>query len=199
MKLKFVIDKKYDMKAAKALSVLRRYTKEDLDSMESIYQGSMKYLKLTQALYQKSWDEINKEFSDYVEKITGYKWAFKEYKCVISVINPGASNWGGSSIILRWWKDNPYFMRRITAHELIIHHYFEIYNRKFKNEGLADEQVWALAEIAAYTLTSLPKEVKKWWPWNTNYFGSYYSNTGYPQLDELRRKLKQPFLKRKRF
>lgn len=150
-------------------------------------------------MYQESWNEINDKFSRFVEKTTGYKWAYKNYKCIISIIEPGWANYGESNKIMRWWKDNPYFMRRITAHELIEVHYFEIYNKNYKNEGLTEGQVWALAEIAAYTLTSLPKEAKKFWPWNTNYMGSYYQTTGYPQLDELRRKLKQPFLKRKSF
>lgn len=199
MKLSFVFNKNYDKKTAEFLLSLKRYTRKDIDSIDSLYKNSTKILKMSQRMYQESWNEIDKEFFKFVEKITGYKWAYKNYECVISVINPGVSNWGVSNKIMLWWKFNPFFMRRIAAHELILHHYFEIYKRKYTEHNLTDRQVWALAETAAYTITSLPKEVKKFWPWSINYYGSYLPGTSYPQLNEIREKLKQPFLKRKNF
>jgi hypothetical protein len=86
-------------------------------------------------------------------------------------------------------------MRRITAHELILSHYFEIYKRHYKKEKLTDKQVWMLAEIAAFALTSLTPEVKKFWSWDTE----YYTNHNYPELVKLQNKLKNVFLKRKSF
>ncbi|MBU3940506.1 MAG: hypothetical protein KKH88_01085 [Nanoarchaeota archaeon] len=181
MKLKFVIDKKYDKKFV---------NKKYLNLFNDRYKTSMKYLELSKKLYQKSWDEINDQFSKYIEKGTGYKWFYKEYKCVLSVIHSGMSNWGYKPIIIRSWKENPYSMRRITAHELILSHYFEIYKRHYKKEGLTEGQVWALAEISAFALTSLSKDVKKWWPWNTG----YYTNHNYPHIVKLQNQLKKPFL-----
>jgi len=120
---------------------------------------------------------------------------YKEYDCVVSVVHRGLSNWGNAPIIVRMWKLNPIKMRRITAHELILSHYFEIYKRHYKNEGLRDGQVWALAEIAAFALTSLTPEVKEFWSWNTE----YYTNHNYPHIVEIQNKLKIAFLKRKDF
>ena len=86
-------------------------------------------------------------------------------------------------------------MRRITAHELILSHYFEIIKRKYGHEKLKDGQIWALAEISSFALTSLPKDVKKWWPWNTK----YYTNHNYPHIVDIQNKLKPIFLKSKNF
>jgi len=201
MKLKFVIQKKFEKSIIKTkeISQLRGYKKQDIDSLNTKYKKTLKYLKLTQKLYQKSWNEINDKFSKFIENVTGHKWAYKNYICVISLIEPGWANDGTSNKIMRWWRDNPYFMRRITAHELIESHFFEIYNKNYKNEELAEGQLWALSEIMAHTLTSLPKEVKEFWPWNTNYFGSYYASTGYPQLERIKGKFKQLFLSSKDF
>lgn len=66
------------------------------------------------------------------------------YEYVVSVIHLEISNWGTSSKVVRHWKENPYFMRRITAHELILSHYFEIHKRHYKDEGLKDGQIRAL-------------------------------------------------------
>jgi hypothetical protein len=191
MRLQFAIDKKYDVEMVKEMG----FSKKIISYVDVQYKTSFKYLKLTKELYQKSWDEINNEFSKYVEKRTGYKWHYPKYFCVVSVIHRGISNWGDAPKIVRGWQENPYFMRRITAHELILSHYFEIYKRNYKEEGLTDGQVWALAEISAFALTSLTKEVKKWWPWNTE----YYTNHNYPHIVNLQNKLKSIFTKSKNF
>ena len=191
MRLKFIIDKNYVNEMAKAFG----FSKKVFTQMNSIYKTSLPFLKKTKKLYQNSWDEINDEFSKYIEKETGYKWFYPEYECVVSVIHKGISNWGTAPKIVRQSNENPYFMRRITAHELILSHYFEIHKRHYKNEGLKDGQIWALAEIAAFALTSLTKDVKEWWPWNTE----YYTNHNYPHIVEIQNKLKPIFLKRKDF
>ncbi|MCL4379795.1 hypothetical protein M1589_04615 [Candidatus Marsarchaeota archaeon] len=199
MRLEFVIDKGYDTKIALQLkqSGWNRLAnvKVDHKSIAKKYANTLKVLKLTRKLYQSSWDEINDKFSGYVEKTTGYDWFYPKYFCVVSVITPGASNWGYRPRIVRNWMENPYWMRRITAHELILSHYFEIYRRHYSDEGLTNGQVWALAEIAAWALTSLTREVKEFWPWNTE----YYTNHNYPHIVKLQLQLKAIFLKRKDF
>lgn len=188
MKLKFIIDKKYDKKYAK--------TKSQLQDLEEQYKLILKNMKYSQMEYQKSWDEINNSFSSYIERETDYKWFHKVYFCVVSAIHPGISNWGDEPKIVRWWYENPFVQRRITAHELIISHYFEIYHRHYSHHKLTDRQVWALAEIAAFALTSLTSEVKKFWPWDKS---GYYYNHNYPQIVNLQKKMKVNFLKRKNF
>lgn len=190
MKLKYVIDKKYDKQFLDMSSKVIR------DNFDGIYKNSLRYLKYTQKQYQLSWDEIGQKFSRYVAKETGYEWFYPEYKCVISVANQGISNWGNAPIIVRGWKENPYSQRRITAHELILSHYFEIYRRHYSEYGLSDNQVWALAEIAAFALTSLTEDSKKFWPWD---FSGYYTTHNYPQIVSLQKKLKTVFINRKNF
>lgn len=187
MQLKFIIDKNYDKQFIKDEAVLY-YIDEQ-------YETSYKFLELTKELYQKSWDEINNDFSDYIEKITGYKWFYNTYECVLSVVHGGISNWGNAPKIIRSWKENPYYMRRTTAHELIVSHYFEIHKKHYKETGLVDGQIWALAEIAAFTLTSLVPEVKNFWSWNVEYF----TNHNYPHIVDIQNELKTVFLSRENF
>ena len=187
MKLKFIIDKNYEKQFIK--------DKATWQYIDEQHKSSLKFLELTRDLDQKSWDEINDEFSDYIEKTTGYKWFYDTYECVVSVVHSGISSWGSAPKIVRSWKENPYYMRRITAHELILSHYFEIHKRYYKETGLTDGQIWALAEIAAFALTSLTPSVKNFWPWNTE----YYTNHKYPYIIELQNELKTIFLSMKNF
>lgn len=188
MKLKFILDKEYE----KEIIEDKKYYKF-VDQQHKILS---KYLKNTVIAYQSSWDEINDKFSKYIEERTGYQWYYNEYKCVVSVIHQGISNWGHAPIVVRTWEENPYSMRRITAHEIILSHYFEIYRRNYSDRKLKDTQVWALAEIAAFALTSLDKEVvNKFWPWNVE----YYTNHNYPQIVDIQLKLKSVFIKNKDF
>jgi len=187
MNLKFIIDKDYDKRFAKDEGMVKY--------IDAQYDVTLKYLEITKDLYQKSWDEIDEDFSDYVEKITGYKWFYDTYECVVSVIHSGKSNWGTAPKIIRTWKENPYSMRRITAHELILSHYFEIHRRHYKDSGLTDRQIWALSEIASFAITSLDPKVKEFWPWHTD----YYTNHNYPNLVELQNDLKEVFISMKNF
>ncbi len=188
MRLKYIIDKNYDKQFVENAAIKKQF--------DGIYQRSLKYLKYTQKLYQLSWDEIGQKFSRYIEKETGYKWFYPTYCCVISIIHQGISNWGYKPKIIRWWKENPYSQRRITAHELIVSHYFEIYRRHYHEYNLTDGQVWALAEIAAFALTFLTTTAKKFWPWD---FAGYFINHNYPQIVNLQQRLKTTFLKKKNF
>lgn len=190
MKLKYIIDKKYDKQfVGTSNKIVRKH-------FDDIYKNSTRYLKYTQKEYQIAWDEIGPNFFRYIAKETGYEWFYPEYKCVVSVAAQGISNWGDAPIIVRGWKENPYSQRRITAHELILSHYFEIYKRHYSEYGLSDNQVWALAEIAAFALTSLTETVKKFWPWD---FTGYYTNHNHPQIVSLQNRLKKSFIERKKF
>lgn len=188
MKLFYIIDKKYDLQFAG-----NKLATQDLNKQYSALGNILKY---TAKEYQKSWNKINCDFSLYIEKVTGYNWFYKNYYCVVSPTHAGISNWGYGNKVIRWWKENAYIQRRITAHELILSHYFEIYRHHFSQHKLSDGQVWALAEICAFTLTSLTPEVKKFWPWDTN--GYYYSHN-YPQLVSLQKTMKSIFLSRRNF
>jgi hypothetical protein len=187
MKLMFIFDKGYD--------ILMERDEEKRERIKKEYE-ICPATELKRNQYQKSWDEINDYFSDYIERITGYLWSYDNYECVLSPIHTGISNWGTGPTIVRTWKENPCTMRKVTAHELILSHYFEIHKRYFKNSGLKDVQIWALAEIAAFALTSLTPEVKNFWPWDNS---GYYTNHNYPDIIGLQNILKESFLQRKNF
>lgn len=188
MRLQFIIDKEYDLEFAQDEQVALE--------LHEAYARDNDVLSYTVAEYQKSWDQINDAFSSYIERATEEPWAHANYTCVVSPVHAGISNWDGSDRIIRWWKEHPLLMRRITAHELILHHFFVIVHNHFLHEGLTDNQIWALAEIAAFALTSLMPEVKKFWLWDIS---GYYMNHNYPQIVPLQNLLKEPFLKRKNF
>lgn len=214
-KLKFIIDKKYDrqmialvIKSGHQLidfpkllfEKIRRdeagtYQEELRNFVEQQYKITTPYLTKTKILYQGSWDEINDRFFQSVAEIMEHPWKHESYQCVVSLFHPGISSWGGNKIV-RWWKENPYSMRRITAHELIISHFFTLVREKFADENLDDQDIWKLAEIAAWALTGLEEKIKNLWPWDTQ---GYYTNHNYPNLVELQLKLKQPFLERENF
>ncbi|NQV11786.1 hypothetical protein HQ524_00330 [Candidatus Uhrbacteria bacterium] len=78
----------------------------------------------------------------------------------------------------------------------LLHHYFVIVRTSFADAGLSDKQIWALAETAAFALTSLTPEAKNFWPWDKQ---GYYTNHNYPEIVELQKKLERPFVERKSF
>lgn len=186
MKLNFIIDKKYDLKVASN----RKKAKER-------YKGVVPYLNRSKSLYQESWDEINDDFFEVVEKITGYPWKYKIYFCVLSPFHRGISSWGGNKII-RTWEENPYTMRKITAHELLISHLFAIFARDFKKENLTDKEKWALAEISVFAITGLEKKMLKFWPWLTEE-EKYPFTHNYTELYKLQKLLKPKYKKKEDF
>jgi hypothetical protein len=161
MKLKFIIKPELDFALAKNMGL----PKERIKAAKANYQNSSKYLKQTQQAFQASWDAIGQDFSDYIEEATGHAWFHKQYQCVVSLMHYGVSNWGDSNIIFRTWEENPFIQRKVTAHELALSHYFHIYRQHYAKYGLSQNQVWALAEIAAFALTSLGNRVQDFWPW----------------------------------
>lgn len=188
MKLTFIIDQEFD----------RNFIQNDTEELEfnAAYLRDRGALSYTKDAYQASWDQISDAFFSYIEKETKYAWNHTQYECVISSVHAGISNWDGSNCIIRWWKEHPLLMRRITAHELIIHHYFVIIREEFHDKNLTDGQMWALAEIAAFALTSSQFAVSAFWPWDTS---GYYSDHNYSQLVPLQEALRQPFLERENF
>jgi len=98
--------------------------------VKKAYKKYMPYIEKTKGLYQLSWQEIIKDFSKLVEKLTT-PWFYDKYVCVVTHFNQGISNWNGN-VVGRWWKENPYLQRKLTAHEIILAHFFlsiEIYIR----------------------------------------------------------------------
>jgi hypothetical protein len=169
--------------------------KDDIKTLvDDTYRIYLPYIEKTKNLYSKSWQEVITEFSQLVEEVT-VPWFYKEYICIVTHFNQGISNWNGN-VVGRWWKENPYLQRRITAHEILLAHYFSIHRNLYPDSGLSDNQIWALAEIAAFALTGLEKRISRLLPYQVE---GYYFGHNYPQIVELQKKLQEPFLKRKNF
>lgn len=119
----------------------------------------------TKRLYQKSWNQINDPFFNFIARKTRHDWEFDAYQCVVSAFHRGISNWN-SNIIARTWEENPYTMRKITAHELIIAHIFSIVRRTpALSASLTDHATWKIAEISAWCLTGYERTLLRLWPW----------------------------------
>lgn len=186
MKLRFIIEKKYDLETVPLKS-----------EVEKRYRRAGKYLQKTKALYQKSWGEINDRFFGATAKITEYPWKYKKYYCVLSLFHRGISNWGGNKIA-RIWSENPYTMRKITAHELLISHVFTIFERDFKEDKLTARKKWALAEISAFAICGLEKDMLLFWPWIGEQ-EKYPLNHNYPEIYALQKRLKPLYEQKKTF
>jgi hypothetical protein len=141
--------------------------------------------------YQASWDKIISEFSQTVEELT-VPWYYPEYIVNVTYFNRGISNWNGN-VVGRWWKEDADQQRRITAHEILLAHFFSIHRNRYSTSGLTDQKVWELAEIFAFAMTGLEPKLTKFWPWDTS---GYYTNHNYPQLVDLQNRLKEPFISR---
>lgn len=150
------------------------------------------------SLYQKAWDEINNKFFKKVRSLTGFAWAFEEYKCVL---NPwtNESSWGENTI-MRICSENPYTAIKITTHELILANTFSILNKLYSvNDGylLTEKDKWALSEICALIITG-SDEMAEFWPWvgeNQRYMKTHC----YPELYVLQDLMKNEYDKHKNF
>lgn len=217
--LKFILDKKYDTemvyhmvksgiyknekdaseKLGLSLELVKKLSKADKYQQieneltkfaDGKYECTEKYLISTIIQYQKSWDEIDAKFFNRLEKLSGSKIKYKKYYCVVSLFHDGVSNWNGNKII-RHWDRNPYTQRRITAHEIIIAHFFSVARSKY--EKIDENKIWKLAEVYAFALTGLDKEMMSFWPWDKT---GNYTNHNYPELIKLQKSIGPKMLKK---
>ncbi|MCX6812585.1 MAG: hypothetical protein NTW79_03110 [Candidatus Berkelbacteria bacterium] len=220
MKLKYIADQKYDalmiyqILSSKNGIVDLKYQSENMNldfetvkkiseakNYESIqgkieelvkkrYSNSEKYLNLSIEMYQKSWDEINDMFFERLSELTDFPIQHQSFKCVLSDFHIGISNWGGNKIV-RSWKENPFTQRRITAHEIIISHFFSYIYEKYP-EINDKHKIWELAEIFAFIVTGTDKVMTKFWPWDNS---RSYTDHNYPELVKKQKVLTKVYLK----
>lgn len=190
MKVEFIIDEEYDLATARSMD----FTKEQLEYAKSLYEICPEEIEKSRKKYQKSWNEINDNFSDYVKEKTNYDWFYPEYGCVVSTSVQGASNGGHEPKIVISIGQNLTGMRRNVAHELILSHFFEIYKRNYQNEGLTNRQGWAFAEIVAFVLTSTSektRDVETFW----KEVSSYITEHSYDSIKGLQNELREVYLR----
>jgi hypothetical protein len=168
--------------------------KEIGEIVDGVYTSLSPFIHKACEGYQRSWGTIIEEFSQTVESLTT-PWFYPEYVVKITHFNAGLSNWNGN-VVGRWWRENIDTQRRITAHEILLAHFFTIHRNLYKDSGLTDEKIWALAEIFAIAMTGLVPELYKYWPWDKN---GYYTNHNYAHIVDLQNELKEPFVKRANF
>lgn len=220
-KLKYIIDKKYDglmiyqmLKAQKneagikyqadmmgigfkfAQKVAKKTNYKDIQEeiakiVDAKYQKYLNGLKKSRQAYQKSWNQINDRFFVRLEKITNFPIQHKVFECVVSAFHPGISNWGGNKIV-RIWNLDPLKQRRITAHEIIISHFFSFIKKNFPKEK-SNNKIWQLAEIFAFISTGLDEVMRQFWPWDKS--GSYL-NHNYPEIVDAQKKLTSVYIKK---
>lgn len=171
---------------AESISIVKNELKGLADKK---YQQCGDYLKRTVGQYQKSWDEIDKKFFERLEELLGAKIGYKNYYCVVSLFHNGISNWNGNKIV-RHWDRNPYTQRRITAHEIIIAHFFNIVRRM--KTIYPDNEIWKLAEVYAFAITGLDRTMRSFWPWDKS---GNYTDHNYPELVEYQKKLQDRAIK----
>lgn len=147
--------------------------------------------------YQGAWDKINDIFSKLIEKITEHKWRFDEYLVALGPIHAGISN-HGENIVARWIFEDPVHQLRITAHEILMIHIWDILDTKYPdyyknpNEENKKQHLWALNEITTIAILGLEPELNKLWSDDQKGFDKFALN--YPQLKNLKEKLKKIYI-----
>jgi len=216
--LKFIIDKEYDtemvfhmvksgiyknekdaskrlgleLDLVKKIAKVNKYNdikKELTKTADKKYDDIGECLSQTVKEYQKSWNEIDDKFFARLEELSSSKLKYKKYYCVVSLFHDGVSNWNGNKII-RHWNRNPYSQRRITAHEIIIAHFFSTVRDLKVN--MKDDNIWKLAEVYAFALTGLDKIMCSFWPWDKT---GNYTDHNYPELIKLQKTIGPKMLK----
>lgn len=147
------------------------------------YDEAKDGLKKTISEYQKSWGVIDEPFFERLVELTKFPLAHKSYECVVSLFHPGISNWGGNKVV-RIWNRDAREQRRITAHELIISHFFSLMHKEYPE--VSNQKIWQLAEIYAFAITGLDPVMKMFWDWDNS---GAYTDHNYPKLLKLQKVL----------
>ncbi|MFZ2310374.1 MAG: hypothetical protein WAW11_02415 [Patescibacteria group bacterium] len=225
MQLTFKIDRQYDKemilefmpkksrKYKENLSDLLRIDSEDLNKLlknnnakldkvleiaiADKYKKLLPFLKNSVYDYQKSWNKINNSFSKLVEIKTGYSWKYKKYYCVVSAYHEGISSWG-KNIIARRWSINADTQRKVTAHELVLSHFWTMLEDNKISKNWSDDKKWQYSEIFAWCLLGLDEDFYKFWPWLLKEH-LFPENHEYPDIIPLQNKLKKLYFRYKNF
>lgn len=149
------------------------------------------------AAYQASWDRINGLFYTTIASITGHLWKFPEYKVVVGLFHRGISN-RDSNVVVRLAGIDPHHQNRITAHEILMTHLWNIFDARYpaaQEDPL--RHFWAMNEITTVCLLGLEPVLNALWTEETKGTDRYLQN--YPQLKELKHALEEQYLKKKDF
>jgi len=161
------------------------------------YSKHEKEIDLSIPKYQEEWNKINDVFSGEVERITKRKWDHDVYKVIVSPFHPGISNNGGDTVVRSAFED-PEGQKRITAHEILMSHIWNIFFDKYpesKDDNLM--HYWGLNEIATVAILGLEPDINKLWRDNEKGYDNYLQN--YPQLKPMMKILKDIYMNKNDF
>lgn len=161
------------------------------------YERGAKDIESVIIKYQEAWDKINDIFYNEILRITETAWKFSEYKVVASLFHPGVSSRDGN-IVSRWIHEDPEDQKRITAHEILMTHIWNIFDNKFPEAS--DDKLghfWALNEITTTAILGLESSLNNLWSSHKKGYDNYLHN--YPQLRKLQSELKGIYLNKKDF
>jgi len=165
-------------------------TKKATDELvEDKYRKLKPFIKNSINDYQKSWDKINDNFFRLVRNKTGTNWKYKKYYCVVSAYHEGISSWGGKTIARRW-SVNADVQRKITAHELVLSHFWMMLSQNEISKNWNNNKKWRYSEIFSWCLLGLDQDFRIFWPWILEK-DIFPENHNYPKLIPLQKKLKQ--------
>lgn len=145
------------------------------------------YMKNSVHSYQKYWNNINDDFFALVTKKTGAPWKHKTYYCVVSAFHEGISSWGKNTVA-RIWSVNPDTQRPVTAHEIVLSHFWTMLENDPLSQKWDDNKKWQYSEIFSWCLLGLNDEFVQFWPWLLEEH-RWPLHHEYPEIIPLQKKL----------
>ncbi|KKR75431.1 MAG: hypothetical protein UU20_C0054G0001, partial [Parcubacteria group bacterium GW2011_GWE2_40_8] len=130
--------------------------------VSKLYQSYGHFIEKTSKLYQNSWDEINDKFFELINKKTKLSSHFPVYDCHVTAFFHGLASWG-NNVVVRGWRENPFTMRKITAHEILIAYLWNHLRDIFLND--TEHKLWEISELIAWVMLSYDEDFIKFWPW----------------------------------
>lgn len=168
-----------------------------VDLVDTRYKKEGDAVRESIAAYQASWDRISDVFYTTIASITGQPWKFSEYKVVVSLFHRGVSN-RDSNVVVRLAGIDPHHQNRITAHEILMTHLWNIFDVRYpaaKEDPL--RHFWAMNEITTVCLLGLEPVLNALWTEETKGTDRYLQN--YPQLKTSKQELEKLYLEKKDF
>ncbi len=155
-------------------------------------------IKLRLQEYPQEWNQIKQVFTQFIEEITELQWTYPTYTILLSCIHTGIIlGWDQNKIVISTLDDGKTRLRLI-AHELLMTHMWQYFNRNYEKQQETDKNMhfWALMEISAVFLLGLEQPIKNLWIKRLQGAGEKFLQT-YPNILCLYRDL-MPIYKGKR-
>jgi hypothetical protein len=134
----------------------------------------------------KKWRVINKEYFDWVSKITGHKWTKNKYKCYVSSSYIAGGGYQKPDMVFVFPFRKDVDSNIIIAHELFHLHFFDVVNEI--GFDIDEKKLWDISEVVVVLVLSEIK-IKNF----------VYKPMIYPQHKDLYKELKLLWKKRKSF